>query len=63
MWVIKRTKDGQFVAKPEITQITGASYTGVLKNARKYDTREAAVADSCVENEIAIRIDPYEYFK
>lgn len=63
MWVLKRTEDGLYVAKPEIVQLSGNSYTRHLMHAKKFNTREEAVADSCVENERPIQIDPYEYFK
>jgi hypothetical protein len=63
MWVIQRINDGKFVSKPEITAITGSSYTRGLKNAMKFKSKEDAVANSCVENEKVIKIDPYEYFK
>ena len=63
MWVLKRIEDGKFVAKPEITAMSGSSYTPSLRNAKKFNSKEEAEANSCVENERAIQIDPYEYFK
>ena len=63
MWVIQRTNDKQYVAKPEITAITGHSYTRDIKNAVKFKSKEDAVADLCPVNERVIKIDPYEYFK
>lgn len=63
MWVLKRIEDGKYVAKPEITAMSGSSYTTSLRNAKKYGSKEEAVSDSCVENEAAIQIDPYDYFK
>lgn len=63
MWVMKRIEDGKFVSKPEIIQMTGKSYTPSLRNAKKFKNREEAVADSCIENEIPVQIDPYDYFK
>ena len=63
MYVLRRKEDGKYVAKPEITQMTGHSFTRSLVGAQKYETREAAVADSCIENEVPVKIDPYEYFK
>ena len=63
MWVLKRIEDGKFVSKPEITVMTGKSYTPSLRNAKKFKSKEEAVADSCVENEVPVQIDPYDYFK
>lgn len=63
MWVLKKSNDRLFVAKPEITQITGSSYTTSLRHAKKFSSRDEAVTDSCVENEIPVQLDPYEYFK
>lgn len=63
MWVLKRIEDGKFISKPEITAMTGKSYTTSLRNAKKFKSKEEAVADSCVENEVPVQIDPYDYFK
>ena len=63
MWVLLRVRDGKFVVKSEITQMTGERYTTSVKRARKYNSKEEAVVDSCKESEIPIHIDPYEYFK
>ena len=63
MWVLKRIEDGKYVAKPEIVQMSGHSYTTSVRNAKKFDSKEEAEANSCVENEKAIQIDPYDYFK
>ena len=63
MWVLKRKEDGKYIAKDFIRQISGSSYVYSLKDAKKYNNREEAVADSCVENEVPVQIDPYDYFK
>ena len=63
MWVLRRIENGKYVAKSEITQMTGSTYTSSLRNAKKFKNREEAVADSCIENEVPIQIDPYDYFK
>lgn len=63
MWVLKRIEDGKFVSKPEIIAMTGKSYTLSLRNAKKFNNREEAVSASCIENEVPVQIDPYDYFK
>lgn len=63
MWVLKRKEDGKYVAKDFIRNVTGASYTRSLRDAKKFKSKEEAVADSCVENEVPVQIDPYDYFK
>ena len=63
MWVLRRIKDRKYVAKSEILQMTGSTYTSSLRNAKKFKNREEAVAASCMEDEAPIQIDPYDYFK
>lgn len=63
MWVLKRKEDDKYVAKDFIRSISGSSYTKSLRDAKKYDSKEQAIIDSCVENEVPIQIDPYDYFK
>ena len=63
MWVLRRIEDGKFVAKTEFIRITGSRYTSSLRNAKKFNNKEEAVAASCIENEAPIQIDPYDYFK
>ena len=48
MWVLRRT-DGAFVARA-----SASSYTEDVLHARRYPTREAAEADRCPENEVAV---------
>lgn len=59
MWVLKRTSDGKYVAKTGLPY----AYTTSLRTAEKFETKEAAVANSCIENERPVQIDPYDYFK
>lgn len=59
MWVLKRKEDGKYVAKT----FTGSSYTRSLVLAEKFPTKENAIENSCIENEVPIQINPYEYFK
>jgi hypothetical protein len=63
MWVLQRIEDKKFVAKSENTQMTGSTYTSSLRNAKKFNNKEEAIADSCIENEVPVQIDPYDYFK
>ena len=63
MWVLKRKEDGLYVTKTEFREVTGNSYTKSILNAKKYSTEAEAIADSCVENEVPVQIDPYDYFK
>ena len=55
MWVLKRTdQGGGYVA--DIRKSFGGSYTRSLDRARLYPTKEAAEADRCPGNEVAVDI-------
>jgi len=49
MYVLRRTKDGKYVANPGSQK----SYTSKIEYARQYPTREAADGDKC-GNEYAV---------
>jgi hypothetical protein len=53
MYVIVRTDDGKFVARPGSEK----SYTRKLQNARTFRTREAAELDRCLGNEVIRSIE------
>jgi hypothetical protein len=55
-YLIKRDSadGGGFVAKPG----SRGSYTRDIAQARKYETREAADADRCPENEWLVPLEP-----
>jgi len=53
MWVLRRTGDNLFVAKSG----RQSSYTRFLQHAKLFTSKNAAVADSCIENEIPVNID------
>lgn len=53
-YILKRTdQGGGYVSKPG----SAKSYTRRLNQARKYPTLEAANADRCPENEIALDLE------
>ena len=47
-WLIQRTTDGFYVAKPGL----GSSYTKNLKHARMYEMRESAMANACSDERV-----------
>lgn len=51
-FVIKSTEGRGYVALPGSRH----SYTRSLKLARKFETREAALRDACVENERVVHV-------
>lgn len=52
-YLIRRHEDGKFVSLPGSEH----SYTKNLKHARKFPTREAAVADGLCGNESVITLE------
>jgi len=52
MFVLKRTSDGKYVAKPG----SNNSYTKYLQHARVFRTREEAERDRCPENERIVEV-------
>ena len=57
MFVIKRTRDGKYVAKPGRLK----SYTTKLEHAERYPTRERAEACMCKGNERVVYFDSVSY--
>ena len=54
-YLLKRTdQGGGYVSKPGMK----SSYTRSAANARKFNTREAAESDRCVDNEIIVDLNP-----
>ena len=53
MYLLRRTDQrGGYVAKPGLK-----SYTNDIKEMRKFDTREEAERERCVDNEIIVPIE------
>ncbi len=52
-WVLIRNEDGHYVSDPHRNG-TGSSYTKLLQRARRYTTREAALADACGNEHAAL---------
>lgn len=53
MYVLQRTSDGAFVARPG----SASSYTLMLHKAQTYKTREEAEMHRCPENERILDVD------
>jgi len=53
MYVLRRTTDGAYVARPG----SSSSYCRALQDARTFSTREAAERERCVGNEVIVELD------
>ena len=53
MYILRRTDQGGGYVAPSGSK---SSYTTIPTRAKRYETKEQAIADSCIENEVPVNL-------